>query len=297
MGYLGNTPALNFISFAKQVFTIVNSQTAYTLDHKVTNENDIRLVINNVVQEPGSGKAYTASGNTLTLSSALVNGTDEMYCVFLGKAVQTVNAPNASVGSDQTASTIITGQTAETSIADSDTILIHDDSASALRKMTKANFVSGVGGANTPAFFATSIISEDNTAISNDTFTKLTMDTEVFDTDNTYSSDRFTPGVAGKYLITAKASATNVVNSATVALAIYKNGSIMEAVHYSNYGTYTSYFNDLGNANAGYYTMALNVLVDANSTDYFELYGRHNIGGNSGGLVDKYFGAFKLIGA
>jgi len=153
------------------------------------------------------------------------------------------------------------------------------------------------GGANTPAFFATSIISEDNTAISNDTFTKLTMDTEVFDTDNTYSSDRFTPGVAGKYLITAKASATNVVNSATVALAIYKNGSIMEAVHYSNYGTYTSYFNDLGNANAGYYTMALNVLVDANSTDYFELYGRHNIGGNTGGLVDKYFGAFKLIGA
>ena len=101
MAYLGNAPARSFISFERQVFTIVNSQTAYTLDHSVTNENDIRLVVNNVVQEPGSGKAYTASGTTLTLSAALVNGTDEMYCVFLGRAVAT-NAPGAgSVGTSQ----------------------------------------------------------------------------------------------------------------------------------------------------------------------------------------------------
>ena len=94
MAYLGNAPARSFISFERQVFTIVNSQTAYTLDHSVNNENDLRLVINNIVQEPGSGKAYTASGTTLTLSAALTNGTDEMYCVFLGRAVAT-NAPGA----------------------------------------------------------------------------------------------------------------------------------------------------------------------------------------------------------
>ena len=93
MGYLGNTPGESFISFAKQVFTIVNSQTAYTLDFAVVDENELRLVINNVVQEPGSGKAYTASGTTLTLASALTNGTDEMYCVFLGKARETVTVP------------------------------------------------------------------------------------------------------------------------------------------------------------------------------------------------------------
>ena len=101
MAYLGNAPARSFISFERQVFTIVNSQTAYTLSHSVTNENDIRLVINNIIQEPGSGKAYTASGTTLTLSAALVNGTDEMYCVFLGRAVGTVNSPTGSVGTSQ----------------------------------------------------------------------------------------------------------------------------------------------------------------------------------------------------
>ena len=109
MAYLGNVPARSFISFERQVFTIVNSQTAYTLSHSVTNENDIRLVINNIVQEPGSGKAYTASGTTLTLSAALVNGTDEMYCVFLGRAVGTVDPPAGSVDTAQLAADAVTG--------------------------------------------------------------------------------------------------------------------------------------------------------------------------------------------
>jgi hypothetical protein len=114
MAYLGNAPARSFISFERQVFTIVNSQTAYTLDHSVNNENDIRLVINNIVQEPGSGKAYTASGTTLTLSAALTNGTDEMYCVFLGRAVAT-NKPGAgSVGTTELAADAVT----EAKIAD-----------------------------------------------------------------------------------------------------------------------------------------------------------------------------------
>ena len=166
MAYLGNAPARSFISFERQVFTIVNSQTVYTLDHSVTNENDIRLVVNNVVQEPGSGKAYTATGTTLTLSAALTNGTDEMYCVFLGRATAT-NAPGAgSVGTSQLASdavtnakiaddaisdeqldpTAITGQTAETTVADDDLVLLSDTSASAaLKKMTVANLTANAG--------------------------------------------------------------------------------------------------------------------------------------------------------
>ena len=308
MAYIGKSPVIgNFVKL--DAITAVNGQAAYTMQNGGANFTDYESVnqflvsLNGTIQAPTD--SFTVSGSTLTFASNLATGDVIDFVMVFGNSlsagtptdatVSTAKIINGAVTNDKVSSSIINSQTAETSIADADEVLIYDSSASALRKMTKANFVSGVGGANTPAFFATSIISEDNTAISNDTFTKLTMDTEVFDTDNTYSSDRFTPGVAGKYLITAKASATNVVNSATVALAIYKNGSIMEAVHYSNYGTYTSYFNDLGNANAGYYTMALNVLVDANSTDYFELYGRHNIGGNTGGLVDKYFGAIKII--
>ena len=178
MAYIGNIPAESYASFETETFS-VSATANYTLSHAVTNENEIRLVINGVVQQPGSGKAYTASGTTLTLTSATVSG-DSMYAVYLGRALQTVNPPNASVGNSQTAPTIITGQTAETSIATDDTILIHDTSASALRKMTRANFVSGIGGTNTPAFAAT----QANTGFSAGGDSKIAYATEIFDTDN-----------------------------------------------------------------------------------------------------------------
>ena len=53
---------------------------------------------------------------------------------------------DATITNSDVASSIITGQTAETSIAGGDSILIYDDSATALRKMTRTNFVSGLGG-------------------------------------------------------------------------------------------------------------------------------------------------------
>ena len=201
MSYIGNTPAENYASFLTETFS-VSATTNYTLSHAVSNENDIRLVINGVVQQPGSGKAYTASGTTLTLTSATVSG-DVMYAVYLGRALQTVNPPNASVGNSQTAPTIITGQTAETSIATDDTILIHDTSASALRKMTRANFVSGIGGANTPAFFVTKDAAQ---SCSNNTVTQVTYQTEIVDTDSAFASNTFTvpSGKNGVYFLFAQ---------------------------------------------------------------------------------------------
>ena len=123
--YIGNTPAENYASFLTETFT-VSATASYTLSHAVANENDIRLVINGVVQQPGSGKAYTASGTTLTLTSATASG-DVMYCVYLGRALQTVNPPNASVGSAQIADDLISGKTALASEpADTDEFLVSD---------------------------------------------------------------------------------------------------------------------------------------------------------------------------
>ena len=106
MPYVGNIPAENYAAFNVQHFT-TSATTTYTLDHAVANELDIRLVINNVIQQPGSGKAYTATGTTLTLSAA-TSGTDTMYCVYTGKAVQTVNPPAGSVATSQLADDAVT---------------------------------------------------------------------------------------------------------------------------------------------------------------------------------------------
>lgn len=92
MPYIGNTPALDYISYAVQNFTVTAGTTSYALDYSVANENDIRLVINNVIQRPGASYAYSATGTTLTLTSATQSG-DTMYAVFIGRAVQTVTPP------------------------------------------------------------------------------------------------------------------------------------------------------------------------------------------------------------
>jgi len=289
MPFIGNQPAESYASFETETFS-VSATTNYTLSHAVTNENEIRLVINGVVQQPGSGKAYTASGTTLTLSSATASG-DSMYAVYLGRALQTVNPPNASVGNSQTAPTIITGQTAETSIATDDTILIHDTSASALRKMTRANFVSGVGGANTPSFLASL---SANQTINNATYTKIQLDNEVLDTDNCYDNStnyRFTPTTAGYYYLFASGRLDSGGGNTPHRHQIRKNNNSVSQIQAEwSSVTATQYIvSGLHYANG--------------SSDYFEYFVRQDTGGNhafNGGTWDSSgeiarFGAFKII--
>ncbi len=291
MPYIGKEPANSFISFEKQVFTIVNSQTAYTLDNAVTNENDIRLVINNIVQEPGSGKAYTASGTTLTLSAALVNGTDEMYCVFLGKAVQTVNAPNASVGSAQVADSLISGKTAlGATPADTDELLISD--AGTLKRVDYSYLKS----ANTPAFMA--YLSSDQ-SVTDNTLTKVEIDTEEYDTDSDYDNStnyRFTPTTSGKYFFYASSCLRSTTNATLKSgrLIFYKNGSAL-------YGGVSELTTNYGVSQQVTITASFEM---NGSSDYVELYGLvDNVGGSSkfesdysGTNRSTFFGAYKLIG-
>ena len=105
MAYIGNQPALSYTSFAKQDFT-TSATTSYTLDNPVANANELALFINFVRQEPTT--AYTASGTSLTLTSA-TSASDDMYCVYLGKAVQTVTPANNSVTNAMLVDDTITG--------------------------------------------------------------------------------------------------------------------------------------------------------------------------------------------
>ncbi len=297
MAYIGKQPVVGNFQVCDAI-SVVNGQAAYTMQVGSTNvepenANHMLVSLNGVLQKPGS--SFTISGATITFASNLATGDVIDFIILLGDTLNIGTPSDATVTNAKLAQDLITGETAETSIADADEVLIYDTSASALRKMTRSNFVSGVGGANTPAFFAQSTNTEDGTDISDNTLTKLTFATEVFDSDSTYSSDRFTPGVAGKYMITAKATAISMVNDSTAAMAIYKNGSIMEAANGAALGVYTSYYNVGTNGGAGESSMTLHAIVDSDDNDYFEIYGKKNDGGNSGGLVDKYFGAFRII--
>ena len=125
MAYIGIQPAEKFTSFATQEFS-TSATTSYTLDHAVTNENEIALFVNNVRQQPGSGKAYTASSTTLTLSAATAS-TDTMYCIFLGRALQTVTPATNSITAAMVGNDLISGKTAlGATPADTDELLVSD---------------------------------------------------------------------------------------------------------------------------------------------------------------------------
>ena len=161
----------------------------------------------------------------------------------------------------------------------------------AITKIIADSITSGAV-ANTPAFEAR--LSADQT-ISDDTLTKITLDTEVFDTNSDYDNStnyRFTPTVAGKYFVywvgTGMATSNNLVNTGSF---IYKNGS--------QYNGSNLYGNSVisGGSNSVMATITMN-----GSSDYLEFYlkvdaasGAVRADYNAGGGFTTYAGAYKIL--
>ena len=93
MAYIGNQADTAFTSLIKQDLTGA-SGTSLTLTHAVANANDIALYINNVRQEPVS--AYSTNGTAVSLTGSVVS-TDDIYVIYLARAVQTTVPPDGSV--------------------------------------------------------------------------------------------------------------------------------------------------------------------------------------------------------
>lgn len=120
---------------------------------------------------------------------------------------------------------------------------------------------------NGPAFSVNK--NGSNQTISDDVDTKVTWGTEAFDTNSNFASDKFTPTVAGYYLITARVFLSGTSLTAPVA-SIYKNGAIYQVGQYYNYST------------TGSAEVTVSDIVQMNgSTDYLEVYAYGNVGSGS----------------
>ena len=128
--------------------------------------------------------------------------------------------------------------------------------------VTQPKINGGVAGTG-PAFSAYQSSAQ---TLSSNTFTKIQLQTEEYDTANAFDNTtnyRFTPNVAGYYQVVGCIAVGAVVSG--INLAIYKNGSVYKSVFSSasstvsiGSGTIQMYFNG--------------------STDYIELYASIGVG-------------------
>lgn len=117
-----------------------------------------------------------------------------------------------------------------------------------------------VGATAAPAFSARN---STNQTLTNNTLTKVALQTEEFDTNNNFDSTtnyRFTPTVAGYYQINGQVKIENNSNAGTLVCTIFKNGS--------DYKESQSTVRSGSNTSAG----CGSVIYFNGSTDYVELY-------------------------
>ena len=115
--------------------------------------------------------------------------------------------------------------------------------------------VSGTVSLNGPAF---SVYLSANQSVSGSTYTKVAFDTEEFDTNSNFASNRFTPTVAGYYQINSGIAFASGVTYAQI--NIYKNGTLYQ----------TSWSQE---ASSNYGRVISSLVYCNGTTDYIEIYG------------------------
>jgi len=138
-----------------------------------------------------------------------------------------------------------------------------------------------------PAFEAYNSSSQ---SLSDASTTKLEFDTEVFDSNGTYSSNRFTPGVAGKYFIHSKSHFGTGTDTTLIRCYyyIYKNGASYAMTN----------FDTRAGGNFRVLPNHIEAIMDLNSTDYVEIYAYVDVSSGTPSGPDstekQLFGGFRI---
>ena len=150
---------------------------------------------------------------------------------------------------------------------------------------------AAAGGENTPAFL---VYKTSNQELSDNAFTKVTFDTEDFDTDAAFASDKFTvpSGKAGKYRFDMQLYW--IANSNTLDLfygTFYINGGTPNIVNRTGNSV------NMWNAGGGEQCLRVTSTFNLSVGDYVEVYGKLNVNSGTPRLYSygNWFSGFKLI--
>ena len=280
MAYIGKQPIVGNFQVCDAI-SVVNGQAAYTMQVSSTNvspesANHMLVSLNGILQKPGS--SFTISGATITFASNLATGDVIDFIILLGNVLDIGAPSDSSVTNAKLAQDIISGETALAAVpATTDELLISD--AGTLKRIDAQYFQ------NTPAF---SCHLSGNQSIGTGSWTKVTIDSEDLDTDGKFTSNKFTPTVAGWYLIRVFCRFDSGNDMTDCIVGIYKNGSLISKHTEGSIEVQSK---------------LLSQLVYLDSDDYVEMYVKQNTGGSiniNGGSYENqdvaFFQGHKLIG-
>jgi len=151
------------------------------------------------------------------------------------------------------------------------------------------SFTTPASASNTPNFF---VISNSTTNASDNTYTKVTLNQEIFDSANAFASSKFTvpSGQGGKYHFTFKAmSAGATAYQKTGYGSLYKNGSSVGG----NYETLI--FQESGVFNMDKVGVHGSVILNLSAGDYIELYGKADVESGAVYIYSSFLGGYKII--
>jgi len=298
MSYIGKTPTVG--NFIKLDALTASATASYTMQHGGVNfqpESALHMLVslNGVIQSPNT--SFTISGSTITFSSALTSSDSIDFIIVYGNVLD-IGTPSDGTVTDAKANFVSTSSAAGLQIKGDGTtdgtlqlncsqnshgVKLKSPAHSAGQSYTLTlpttapsadKFLQTDGSGNLSfaevsttgySFFA-SKQSGDQT-VGSATQVKVTFDNELFDSNSKYdtSNSRYTPAVAGKYLITAGLSFAGTGDSNYVIIYIYKNGS-----------EYTKSINRSPSTNDN--GVVITSLVELDDNDYIEIYCKQNTG-------------------
>jgi len=288
MSFIGNVPAESYSPVVKDTFSGNGSTTDFTLSIPATT-NSVEVLVENVQQEPTS--AYTIAGTTLSFTAAPTSGTNNIYVIHRGPAVQQVVPPAGVALSPSTVTAtgdISTEGDLKVEVASGGIYTITGTDTSSNRTLTlpdeAGTVLTSASALLTPNF----CVESGSQSISAATATKVQFGTEIWDTAGAFDSStnyRFTvpSGQGGNYLLYARLHIDNVTDQNYGEIHWYINGSNLEKNRARSSQSLTQQWvrfdSQLG--------------VSLSAGDYVEVYGYASGGGSLAFNFGQFFG-YKL---
>ena len=270
MPFIGQQPLTGAYSKLDAITTSATATYNLLLNggaYSPASANHLLVSLNGVMQAPQD--SFTVSGSTIIFDSALTSSDNIDFIMALGDVLNIGTPSDGTVTAGKIVSSAVTDAKIAGMAASKLTGALPALNGSALTNLLNAN--SHYAYRQLDSQYFTSSATVMNFSGSGENFSSGITINE--------SNDRFTPTVAGKYLVMYHIHATHSGGTFTLSSNIRRNGGNKYSnSHLINYG---------GGFNQSLYGQAI---VDMNgSSDYVDLTANHNGGGNATSSTNGYF--------